>query len=158
MLSFEELRETNKARCESAFHRVDEWKPWEWSNAMSGEVGEACVEVLALATALSAHGGAASNLTKKMNRIWPANQFIQNWNKPEDQRLGELADRVAGELADVVIYADLLMTSLGRSLGAAIVQKFNEKSAEIGSPVKLTETPALPACAPLAEPPQTETK
>jgi hypothetical protein len=140
-LSFDDLQATNKARCEGAFHQVDEWKPWEWSNAMAGEVGETCAELLALVTALSAHAGAVANLTKKMNRVWPANQFKQNWNRPEDQRLEELADRVASETADVVIYADLLLTSIGRSLGRAVVAKFNSKSDEIGSPVKLPDPP-----------------
>lgn len=118
-LTFDELHDTNKQRCEAAFHQVDEWKPWEWTNAMAGECGEAC------------------NVSKKMNRIWPANQFKQNWNKPEDQRLEELAERLADEVADTVIYADLLLTSIGRSLSDAIVRKFNEKSDEIGSPIKL---------------------
>lgn len=121
-LSFKHLQETNRRRCETAFYgELGVWKPWEWSNAMAGEVGEAC------------------NLTKKMNRIWPENQFIQNWNKPEDQRLEELVRRLAGEIADVVIYADLLATSLGLSLGECIIQKFNEKSNEIGSPIKLEQ-------------------
>jgi hypothetical protein len=153
-LSFEDLRATNKARCESAFHQVDEWKPWEWSNAMSGEVGETCAELLTLVTALSAHAGAVSNLTKKMNRVWPANQFKQNWNKPEDQRLDELAERVAGEVADVVIYADLLLTSIGQSLAASVVEKFNAKSDEIGSSVRLRSWDALqaaPASPPLSD-------
>jgi NTP pyrophosphatase (non-canonical NTP hydrolase) len=131
-LSFDELRETNRRRCETAFHQVDEWKPWEWSNAMAGECGEAC------------------NVTKKMNRIWPANQFKQNWNKPEDQRLEELAERLADEVADTVIYADLLLTSIGRSLGAAVQKKFNEKSDEIGSPIKLD--PSAPRRAPAPPP------
>lgn len=140
-LTFDELQRTNRLRCEAAFHQVDKWKPWEWSNAMNGEVGETCAELLALVTALSAHAGAVANITKKMNRVWPANQFKQNWNKPEDQRLDELAERVSGEVADVVIYADLLLTSIGRSLGAAIVEKFNAKSDEIGSAVKLAVRP-----------------
>lgn len=121
MLSFNELRDTNRRRCEAAFHQVDAWKPWEWSNAMAGECGEAC------------------NITKKMNRIWPANQFKQNWNKPEEQRMALLADRLADEIADVVIYADLLATSLGLSLGDCVRRKFNEKSDEIGSSIKLPE-------------------
>lgn len=88
---------------------------------MAGECGEAC------------------NITKKMNRIWPANEFIQSWNKPEDQRMEELEARLADEIADVVIYADLLATRIGRSLGDCIRAKFNEKSKEIGSVVKLPE-------------------
>lgn len=137
MLSFESLREANVRRCETAFHRIDQWKPWEWSNAMAGEVGEMCAEGLSLMTALTARAGAACNLTKKMNRIWPANQFIQNWNKPEDQRIEELAEKVADELADVIIYADLFASAIGRDLGEIVRKKFNQKSDEIGSTVRL---------------------
>jgi NTP pyrophosphatase (non-canonical NTP hydrolase) len=118
-LSFDQLRAANVERCETAFHSVDAWEPWSWSNAMAGECGEAC------------------NLTKKMQRIWPANQYILNWNKTEDQRLEELAERLAGEIADVVIYADLLAARIGKSLGECVRQKFNEKSEEIGSPIRL---------------------
>lgn len=137
-LTFDDLRAINKLRCETAFHQVDEWKPWEWSNAMAGECGEAC------------------NLTKKMNRIWPANQFKQNWNKPEDQRLDELAARVASEVADTVIYADLLLTSMGRSLGEAVRATFNAKSDEIGSPIKLPPSPNAVGLS--AEPPIVPTR
>ncbi len=126
-LSFDELKAVNRLRCETAFHSVDAWAPWEWSNAMAGECGEAC------------------NITKKMNRIWPANQFKQNWNKPEDQRMAELEAHLADELADVVIYADLLATRIGRSLGECVREKFNAKSDEIGSPIKLTSPESAPA-------------
>jgi NTP pyrophosphatase (non-canonical NTP hydrolase) len=119
MITFEELRIANKLRCETCFHKVDEWKPWEWTNAIAGECGEAC------------------NLTKKMNRIWPANQYIQNWNKPEDQRMEELINRMLDEIADMVIYADLLMSSVNKNLADAIKKKFNEKSDEINSIIKL---------------------
>lgn len=136
-LSFEELRETNLARLAAAWPTEDPWEPWDWTNAIAGEVGEACAEGLALLTALSAKAGVAANLTKKMNRVWPAGQFTQSWNKPEDQRIEELSERLAGELADVVIYADLLASKLGRSLGDCVRQKFNHKSDEIGSLVKL---------------------
>jgi NTP pyrophosphatase (non-canonical NTP hydrolase) len=118
-LTFATLKATNTERCERAFHQVDQWLPWEWSNAMAGECGEAC------------------NITKKMARVWPANQFKQNWNKPEDQRLADLEERLAREIGDVVIYADLLATRIGRRLEDCIRDSFNSKSDEIGSPVKL---------------------
>lgn len=119
MLNFLTLAVTNLKRCENHFHKVTDWKPWEWSNAMAGECGEAC------------------NITKKMDRIWPSCEYKQNWNKPEDQRMEELKERLGKEIADVVIYADLLATSLGYNLGDLVIQKFNEKSDEIGSDIKL---------------------
>jgi NTP pyrophosphatase (non-canonical NTP hydrolase) len=118
-LTFDRLARVNRERCEAAFHSVEVWAPWEWSNAMAGECGEAC------------------NITKKMNRIWPANQFKQNWNKPEDQRMAELEAQLADEIADVVIYADLLAQRIGRNLGDIVREKFNKKSDEIKSEVKL---------------------
>ena len=118
-LLFDTLRKLNKLRCETTFHKIGEWKPWEWTNAMAGECGEAC------------------NISKKMNRIWPAIQYIQNWNKPEDQRMEELREKLGDEVADVVIYADLLASSLGFTLEELVIRKFNSKSDEIGSNIKL---------------------
>lgn len=137
-LSFEDLRQANQDRLKAAWPAEDPWGPWDWTNAMVGEVGEACCEGLALLTALSAKAGATANLTKKMHRVWPAGQFQTEWNKTEDQRIDELTDRLAAELADVVIYADLLASKLGRSLESCIKDKFNTKSDEIGSTVKLS--------------------
>jgi NTP pyrophosphatase (non-canonical NTP hydrolase) len=44
---------------------------------------------------------------------------------------------VAHEAADIVIYLDMLCQRAGIDLGSAIVEKFNQKSAEINSPEKL---------------------
>lgn len=118
-LQFAELQRKNKVRCEALFHSIEEWRPSQWTNAMAGECGEAC------------------NLTKKMDRVWPSNQFKQNWNKPEDQRMADLEERMAGEIADAVIYADLAMQRIGRSLGEEVRKKFNSKSEEIGSDITL---------------------
>jgi len=49
-LNFDEFRKANVLRCEDAFFELDHWSPQEWSNALAGEVGEAC------------------NITKKMLR------------------------------------------------------------------------------------------
>ena len=53
----------------------------------------------------------------------------------DDQELGigELMD----EIADVVIYADLICQRVGRKLTVAVFNKFNEKSEQIGSDVRL---------------------
>jgi len=138
-MTFQDLRAANLARLAQAWPEEDPWAPWDWTNATAGEVGEACVEGLALLAALSAKAGSAANITKKMNRVWPAGQFAHAWNKPEDQRIEELSARLGGEIADVVIYADLLASKLGRSLEDCIREKFNAKSAEIGSTVTLAE-------------------
>lgn len=60
-------------------------------------------------------------------------------NKIKKRRRGEAVtvEQVLDELADMVIYADLLATRMQRDLGDAVVAKFNEKSAEVGSPHRL---------------------
>ena len=118
-LDFETLRIKNQERCEASFHSVNHWRPSQWTNAMAGECGEAC------------------NLTKKMDRMWPAGEYKGQWNKEEDRNMDDLEERLAKEIADVVIYADLLATRIRRKLGDIVRDKFNEKSDEIGSTVKL---------------------
>jgi len=70
--------------------------------------------------ALAGEAGEAANLCKKMRRGDPID-----------------ADRIAEELADVVIYADLLAEYLGVDLGMAIREKFNKTSRKVGSPIQL---------------------
>lgn len=52
---------------------------------------------------------------------------------------GDVVDTVdiAYEIADIVIYLDLLCTKMGIDLQKAIVQKFNEVSVKRGSPIML---------------------
>jgi NTP pyrophosphatase (non-canonical NTP hydrolase) len=102
-LTFDYLRLTNKRRCEESFcHPIEDWNPAEWSNAMAGEVGEAC------------------NLTKKLLR----------GDEVSVKDIGK-------EIADVVIYADLLATRLGLSLESCVVDKFNETSERRQSSIRL---------------------
>ena len=117
MLTFNELRRENTARCDESFHPLFSWSPMDWAAAMAGEVGEAC------------------NLIKKMRRLV---------EKEEDWGSVALADRkkvreVVDELADAVIYADLLAARIGERLDRAIQRKFNEVSGRVGSPRRLTE-------------------
>lgn len=63
------------------------------------------------ATAMAGECGEACNLIKKLRR-------------GEDIPTGQIAD----ELADLIIYTDLLAARLGIDLGAAVVRKFNEVS------------------------------
>ena len=71
--------------------------------------------------ALAGEVGEACNLIKKMRR--------------GDHIPSEL---IMNEIADVIIYADLLAISLGESLQDAVIRKFNDTSNIIGSKVKLT--------------------
>lgn len=97
--------------------RQDDWKKikpnatdWDlptWGNAVAGETGEMC------------------NVIKKIHR----GDF--------DNNKEEGVEKLASEVADVVCYLDLLCQRAGIDLGAAVVNKFNEKSEEIGSEVKI---------------------
>lgn len=115
-LDFWTLRDTNVRRCVNDFkHELDSWSPAEWTNAMSGEAGE------------------AGNVAKKMLR----HRDKVAGNKGDDLDLTKLRDKLAAELADVVIYADLVAASQGIDLAEAVRQTFNRKSEEIGSPERL---------------------
>ena len=67
--------------------------------------------------------GEAANLIKKVYR----GDFTF-----EDRRKA-----IEDELADVIIYVDLLARRLGINLGAVVARKFNEVSERVGSPVRL---------------------
>jgi len=83
---------------------------------MAGEAGE-LLEVL---LPLLAKTGGICNLTKKLQR-------------------GDEVDleEVGKEIADVVIYADLLSHRLGIDLSDAVRAKFNEVSKRVGSDIQL---------------------
>lgn len=99
-LAFDTLRNANVQRCEAVFHKLHRWNPAEWSNAMAGEAGEAC------------------NLTKKIIR----------GDFPDDYAMADAVRDLAKEIADVVIYADLLAARMNIDLGEAVRDKFNEVS------------------------------
>ena len=68
------------------------------------------------ATAMAGELGEALGLVKKMRRGEPVN-----------------IDDIGDELADLIIYADLLAARLGINLDASIIRKFNKVSAKTGS-------------------------
>lgn len=65
--------------------------------------------------------GEYANLRKKVER--------------GDFSMDEVRDKLADELADVVIYLDILATELGIDLGAAVMSKWNRVSDRIGAPL-----------------------
>lgn len=106
-LEFSRLRVANVERCEEVFHPLWEWSPTDWACAMAGEAGEAC------------------NAVKKLRR------HASGTNKGTDpQTEAAIVAGVGSELADLVIYADLLAARLGIDLGAEVVRKFNQVSRE----------------------------
>ena len=74
------------------------------------------------ACAVAGETGEACNLIKKLKR-------------------GEKIDveEIGKELADIVIYTDLLAQRLGLDLGTCVLNKFNEVSDRVGSEIKLKE-------------------
>ncbi len=108
-LTFAWLRQQNLARCNESFRNIDSWTPTDWACAVAGECGELC------------------NLVKKMLRLSSHNEWVA---KPEDRRQEDLLRRAAEEMADLVIYVDLLAARLRIDLGPEIQQKFNRTSEE----------------------------
>jgi NTP pyrophosphatase (non-canonical NTP hydrolase) len=106
-LSFDRLREANVRRCEEVFHPLDAWSPTDWATAFAGEAGEAC------------------NVVKKLRRLDGADSALDTELKRECLRRA-----IGEELADAVIYADLLAARLGIDLGEAVRLKFNIVSAK----------------------------
>lgn len=119
MLTFEELRAVNRARCEESYHSIDDWSPTDWACAMGGECGEAL------------------NLIKKLRRLTgPTNRVTLGFIQPTGE--SELVAEIGDELADVVIYADLLAARLGLLLSECVAKKFNSTSEKINSEKRIT--------------------
>lgn len=118
MITFGQVRAANTIRereMEKEFWHSHTWSVAEWTNALAGEAGEAC------------------NIAKKIIRMYPAYCFPLT----TEQKSTDLHEALAKELADVVLYADLIANKLGIDLGATVVAKFNEVSERIGSTVRL---------------------
>lgn len=106
-LTFEMLKVANLKRSTEKVFPSHDWSLAQWACAMAGEAGEAC------------------NVVKKMFR----GDF--------DMREKEAKEALAKELADTVIYVDLLAQKAGINLGTAIIDKFNEVSNKKGAATKL---------------------
>jgi len=118
-ITFAEFSRVNRLRCESLDgfrHQLTDWSTSDWFVAILGELGE------------------AANVAKKLNRV--RDGIPGNKETPE-----QLAAKLQNELADAFVYLDLLAQSLGFSIGEAAVAVFNAKSAEIGSPHRMTDAP-----------------
>ena len=102
------LRVANVMRCEEGFHRLHDWTPTDWACAFAGEAAEVC------------------NAVKKLRRI------ADGTNTAKDpQTESEALKDIGAELADTIIYADLLAARLGLDLSAEIEAKFNENNPAI---------------------------
>lgn len=104
------LRHHSTQRVKNFGGTLEGWNPLEWAGAMCGEAGE------------------AANVAKKLRRI-EGGCDVNNSLTPD-----QLKDQLVEELADVVIYADLLAASVGRRLDTAIADKFNVVSERVNYP------------------------
>ena len=111
-LTFKKLNEINTNRCETSFHRIDEWSLTDWGCSAAGEMGEVC------------------NKIKKLRK-----QNMPNYPLVDEQV--DIKIDIGYEIADVVIYLDLLCSRLGLKLEDVIREKFNITSNYIGSNLRL---------------------
>jgi NTP pyrophosphatase (non-canonical NTP hydrolase) len=114
VLTFEELRIKNVERCEQVFHRLIDWSIEDWTLAFIGEAGEAC------------------NAVKKLKRYYEGTN-----TKRDPATEDECIENIGKELADTIIYADLLAARLGIDLEEVIRRKFNVVSDRMKSDIKL---------------------
>ena len=116
------LRSRNVLRCQTDFHHdIESWSVLEWAGAMSGEAGE------------------ATNFAKKITR----GDFDVDAQLTRKGVTQSAAKHLADEVADTVIYADLLCARVGVSLAEAIVRKFNATSEERGSAIRLADSDSV---------------
>jgi NTP pyrophosphatase (non-canonical NTP hydrolase) len=117
-LTFKKLHKINSRRS-SQFHSGDEWTPMDWGCALAGEVGEAC------------------NFIKKLRRLGKVDNALLRDEPNKKQK--DFIKEIGKELADVILYADLLADCLGIDLGKAVIEKFNEISDRRGCDIKLED-------------------
>ena len=115
-MDFDELRKANVARCNASFHGLEEWSVTDWACAMAGEAGEVC------------------NAAKKLKRM----ESIGQVSDGDPATVPEAVRAIGEELADVVIYCDLLAARLGLDLEQEIIWKFNEVSERVHSGITIS--------------------
>lgn len=106
-LSFAALRDANSMRCEASFHPVDDWTLNDWLGAATGELGEAANVI-------------KENRRRAEHRESAGPRCSEAPPLTDDER-----QRLAHEIADTVIYLDLLAQRARIDLGAAVREKFN---------------------------------
>jgi NTP pyrophosphatase (non-canonical NTP hydrolase) len=119
-LTFDDLREKNRTRC-LRWHPnggVTAWSASQWGIAMAGEAGEVC------------------NAIKKLNRIEDGINNQSTHSKQVDTK-EEAIIEIGQEIADTIIYLDLLAQSLGLDVQQEVTKKFNRVSERYGFPERL---------------------
>lgn len=115
LLTFARMSAINAERC-LRWHEggIEEWSISDWGVAFAGEAGEVCDAI------------------KKLMRIRTG---VENKSaiKTEDDAMAAIGT----ELADTILYADLLARRCGINLEHYIKHKFNEVSKKYGFPERL---------------------
>ncbi|QCO05467.1 MazG-like family protein [Azospirillum argentinense] len=114
-LTFDALRDANSARLPTFKNAKGEPAHSELDGS-DWSLNDWC-------TAVTGELGELANVLKKVRR--------------GDLTLSDARETIGKELADVQIYLDLLAKQCGVNLGAATIEKFNEVSDRVGSPVYL---------------------
>lgn len=112
-LTLRQISETNRARSQRWHKDCEPWGGADWSNAMCGEAGE------------------AANVVKKLRRLETSKRSSGEYE------LQMLLAALGDELADTILYLDLLADHYGIDLPAAICRKFNRVSERQGFPERL---------------------
>lgn len=115
-ITFDDVRLANKVRTARWFPGgIFGWNEVDWACAMAGEAGEVCNEV------------------KKLRRL-------DHQIAGDDERShADIVRAIGRELADTVLYLDLLAQRLDLNLGEEVAKKFNEVSVKRGFPERLPE-------------------
>ena len=129
-IGLRQLRRVNVARAER-WHDSKPWSGADWYTATAGELGET-LDALLSALSVAAVLGRAGNTVKKLRR----NE--DGIAAPADPPRAELLHDLGVELADTIIYADLLAQHYGVDLAWHVATKFNEVSDRMGFAEKLS--------------------
>jgi NTP pyrophosphatase (non-canonical NTP hydrolase) len=113
-MKLQEISEQNRARAARWHEGSEPWSGSDWSNAMCGEAGE------------------VANVVKKLRRHETG--AGTGYNTPPEE---ELKESLAEEIADVILYADLLAAHYEVDLEVALRVKFNRVSEAQGFPERL---------------------
>jgi len=113
-VDFARLRAANATRVQRWHGPTSEpWTGADWSNAMQGEAGE------------------AGNVVKKLRRAETG--AVNDGDPSRDELIAALAD----EIADIVIYLDILAAHYDIDIPEAVRSKFNRTSERYGFPERL---------------------
>lgn len=102
VLTFREFQDLNRRRCKETFHKLTTTGTWGLSDWCLAIAGEA---------------GELCNLVKKIRR--------------GDFTVAERREEILSEIADIITYCDLTISSLGANTDRVIASKFDKVSKRV---------------------------